>query len=489
MGSVAALGCGVGKSATATAAAITAMRIGKCSDERCYIICPLNAMAQWKPYVKELKKYFKEVLVLSVDSLHRYRFIDRSIGGAAIWDEVHKVKNWEANRSKFAHETRAAFEWSIALTGTLLHTGAEGVLGILDVACPGLSRYLDKWTFGDDFNCIHIVQLGRRQARKLGKPPINKRDVFAKYLERAVCSLDYSSEEVKAVYILPEFHRELIQNWKKPSWLLKSERKEYKAFSKRIKSLGGTTTEEAFELENPYCWPPSMSKKELVKAAALSLMKENIEIWNAGDKLEECPGLPSFSAVMHRLSKMGNTDQIFKRVNGSKTGEPEWDYSFIGGDKPGPKLTWLLDFIKEEQLVVGAASIKTLDLVVELFREKGISFRLIRGGVSAKLREEYVKDFQGGKFQIMLLQQVAGSESVTLTKACKSILLDHDWSPVTFGQFLKRVWRQGQENECVHYDCVFNSIQEYIVETVASGEVFDSEIRAKLEKLTEWKSR
>ena len=499
MGCVQALGCGVGKSATAMAAARAAVALGRCQDTRCYIVCPLNAMPQWRPYLADLRASFKEVQILSVDSLHKYRYLSRAEGGAVIFDEVHKVKNWDAQRSGHAHEMRSAFEWGISLTGTLLHTGAEGVLSMLDVSCPGLSRYMDKWAFGEDFNCIYTKQIGRVQRRSLGRPAINRRAAFTLYLTRAVCSLDYESEEVKSVFTLPEHTRADIETWEKPKWLAKLEDKEKKVFFAKIISRGGIPTDEMYASESSYRWPPEMALRDLFAASAISIMKENIVRWETnGHKDEEGniidkPGLPSFPMVMHRVSKEGNINRVFLRT---KTGEDSYDYEYYyapGSDcdhpAPGPKIKWLMDWLKEQgdlPAIVGAASVQTLDFVQEEFKKAGISYRLIRGGIGIKDRDTFVREFQEGKFRIMLLQQVAGSESVTLTNAFFSVLLDADWSPITYTQFMRRIWRQGQDTPCVHYDLAFNTLQSQIITKLASGVAFDAETRHEIERLVEF---
>jgi SNF2 family DNA or RNA helicase len=494
MGSVMALGCGVGKSATATASAIGAVRSGRCSDSRCYIVCPLNAMAQWQAYTTDLKKAYKDVQILSVDSLHHYKNIDHDIGGAVIFDEVHKLKNWDANRSQNAHEMRAAFEWGVCLTGTMLHTGAEGVLSMLDVACPGLSRYLDKWAFGKNFNCIIKKQVGPRIKHALGRPPLAARERFVSYLSRGVCSLSFQSEEVRKVVSLPNQDRQTIVDWEKPDWLLEIETKEKEKFFADVKSKGGTPTNEMFMMMSENRWPPDMDWRELFAAVALATMKEQVELWKSRGCTDEMgvpcpqPGLPSFPAMMHLVSKMGNTDYSLVKKD---SGQNQFTYEFLypagassTNPAPGPKIRWVMQWLKDnpkEPVVIGAASVLSIDLMQAELKKKRIDYRLIRGGVSSKERNKHIEGFQNGEFRVMLLQQVAGSESVTLTRASYSILIDHDWSPITYTQFLARTCRQGQTDECTHYDLAFNPLQSEIIKKLVSGEEFDAQTRKAIE--------
>jgi SNF2 family DNA or RNA helicase len=161
-------------------------------------------------------------------------------------------------------------------------------------------------------------------------------------------------------------------------------------------------------------------------------------------------------------------------------------YRYRYGPGDGPKLLWLeqwLDDNGDEPILVGAVTVPTLDAVVRLLTRKGIDYRLIRGGVPARQREKAKNEFQAGQFRVMLVQQIAGSESITLTRAATSILLDHDLSPITYTQFLGRTARQGQDRECQHYDLAFNLIQQDRILALRRGEDFDAETRRELENV------
>jgi hypothetical protein len=140
MGAVFALGCGVGKTATAVASAIAAVRLKRCQDTRVFIVCPVNAFGTWGPFLPELKEYFKDVQIVSVDSVHHLASLAPEPGGAVIFDEAHKQKNTgNVRRTIESHAARRCFEWGTCLSGSLLHTGVGGVLSVQDLACPGLS--------------------------------------------------------------------------------------------------------------------------------------------------------------------------------------------------------------------------------------------------------------------------------------------------------------------------------------------------------------
>ncbi len=499
MGTVSALGCGVGKTATAVAAALAAARMGRCNKERCYIICPLNAMGTWEAYYKELEKEFEQVYIVSCDSLHKYKAIERAPGGAAIFDEVHRLKNHGAFRTGHAHEMRNAFEWAICLTGTLLHTGAEGVMSVLDLACPGLARFMDKWKFGEKFKCIIEKKVGKRKRHALGIPGMAVREDFVCYLMRGVWSRSNESEDVKTAFVIPGQNKLRIDSWERPDWVRKLDDEHVVAFRETAEKNGAKLTysdEEIRLSDSPYIWIPEVSKiPDLLGMTAVALMHQEQEAWDqlvalvgpeqAGPK----PGLPSFAAVFQNVSKLGRHDVIIKRTVDSE-GKPI-DYHFVYAPEssalepaPGPKPKWVMQWLQEnpEPVVIGAMSVPTIDAMQYLLKKEGIDYRLIRGGVSKEDRTEFIEGFQDGKFRVMLLQQVAGSESVTLTRAAVSILMDHDWSPITYTQFIARTCRQGQTQECDHYDLVFNELQHQIVQRLLRGEAFDAEARAQIEQ-------
>jgi SNF2 family DNA or RNA helicase len=140
-----------------------------------------------------------------------------------------------------------------------------------------------------------------------------------------------------------------------------------------------------------------------------------------------------------------------------------------------------LDLNVEESVLIGAVAVETITVLESMLKAKSISYRMIRGGARAKDREEWKNEFQAGKVRVMLVQQIAGSESITLTKASNSILVDHDLSPIPYTQFMGRTARQGQTKECTHYDLAFTAIQVERIVALRRGEGFDTETRTALE--------
>lgn len=570
-GSIGAHGCGVGKTAIGSAAAIAAARIGKCAATRCFIICPLNAVGAWQKYIPDLRQTFAQVEVISCDSVHHITSLGGEEGGAVIFDEVHKQKNYAAGRSSNAHKVRPKFEWALGLTGSLLHTGCEGVMSILDLACPGLSRFTDKWAFGYTFDAV-VTKLikGVGQRRTLAIPGKTNQEMFERYLSRGVRSLSFESDEVSACIQVPSQQLTLEDTWEIPTWVrdLRDTFVQQKMDEAEQSGCGDMFTADDALKSCPYLWGPEEQWQLYSGALALAMMNENHEfaveymldifdrgiprfeadlipddraddyllpevkdlidryrdmvpeleavefpfvpeeltarMGEFGHKLLELDpknrfwkrlvrylGLPSFPALFWELRTDGRFARIVERVTEDQGGLKRVTYRFryaSGHDRKhpgiGPKLTWVLDWLDAnpgEPLIIGTARRRTLSVLLGALEKRDLRVGVIDGSVSKKVRPRLEQAFQEGDLDVMLLQQVAGSESITLTRANISVTVEHDLAPHVYTQFRGRTRRVGQDRECIHYDLAFNSVQVDRVQALRRGEEFDTETRKAIE--------
>lgn len=534
LGSVMALGCGCGKTASAIAAAVAAKRLGIIKGDRVYVICPLNAMGTWRKAAPDFTPTFKDVQLVSVDSLHHYKGLTVADGGALIVDEAHRTRHEKTGRTKEAYELRRCFEWATCLTGSLLHTGPEGLMTILDLACPGLSRFTDKWAFGEAFSCIAVkpVQMRGKIHKKhsLVIPGEEALPYLARYLERAVRSLSLTSPEVAAVAKVPGQTAMTVDTWEKPEWVNKLFDECRANIEAAAKAPAGTTIPGIQEA----LWAPDVSWQTLMGSLAVCIMEETREeILEVANEIESTPitsienavkliqsklddpffregdmewlarrkplqaliknpGLPSFPKILHAACRIGRYDHVIVKTTEIIKGlrNVTWRFKYGPGHSRknpgiGPKCQFVLDWLAEhdkEPLVAGAAGKGSVTVLATALEELKIPHRIIRGGVPSKHREKFVDEFNEGKVQVMLVQQVAGSESVDLIRAATSLLVDHDWSASTYEQYLARTNRQGQKRECVHYDLSFTSVQTQSIGRLIRGRDFDSQTRALLEK-------
>jgi hypothetical protein len=197
-GGVFRLGVGLGKTLTALGAAFDLADLGQ--DARCWIVCPVNALGTWKPYLPVLRERFGEVQILSQDNLHKVVEGVRPIGGVLLIDEVHGFGLASSQRTQHAHRLRRAFDSCLCLTGTLTHGGVEKALSVLDLATPGQALFATKWGAGEYFQCLQKGQHGTALLKPVGKA----KELFMEYLARACISLTKHSPLVRSSVTIPE---------------------------------------------------------------------------------------------------------------------------------------------------------------------------------------------------------------------------------------------------------------------------------------------
>ena len=193
---------GLGKTLTACVAARHYAITGYASAARCWIVAPLNAYGTWKRWVPELQKTFKDVQILSKDSLHR--LAPSNDGGVLIFDEIHHLRRMDADRTKRAHKLRETFDVGIGLTGTTLHGGPEGFLSMVDLCLPGAAWFASRWRAGDHFKCLVKKNIGSRTVTQLVRPTGEHREQFMEFVSFYFTMLNARSVSVMASLNIPE---------------------------------------------------------------------------------------------------------------------------------------------------------------------------------------------------------------------------------------------------------------------------------------------
>jgi hypothetical protein len=490
LGSVFAFGCGVGKTITAVLAAIAAVRLGKCSAERLFIIHPLNARGTWMPFIPELQEHFKMVALYSLDSLHHIDRMERHAGGAVIFDEVHRLKTSGSSRSRRAIDLRLAFEWGVTLTGTLLHTGVEGLLGIQELACPGLSRVLDPYMLGRHLNCLASATFptahGMRRTIKMMLPGTSEYPKIAAYARPSTISLSYESDSVRSQLQVPKQNLLLENTWLEPEDL------------KAAHGLWPPTTDEdtylaamalAIQHEREHQLIAALREDgELVETVAEAIQLVTDKSTHSERHLiylKSYVGLPGISRLITEAARDGRYDRYLVRIEG---GEYRFLYrnGTVDDPGPGPKIQWVFDLIDQtlgEPMALAAKSTGVIHQIKRELTRRGIPYSCITGETDARDRPAEVEKFQQKETDYIILQQVAGSESIALTRAAISVLVDHDMSPIAYSQFIARTARQGQTRETVHYDLAFNPTQRDGILLLRRGENFDRSVRKRIEAI------
>lgn len=191
-GGVWSVGCGLGKTLTALAAAEILAPGG-----RLWVCCPRNAMGTWEEYRSWMEDRFSEARVLSIDSLHNYKAVGPASGSLVIWDECHLLGAQSAQRTRHAHDIRQAFTAGLCLTGTFLHGGVGKTLSMLDLAVPGAAGFSSDWNCGRHFDCLVEKKLGPRTVTTLGKVPAGRERDFQEWLGPFCRALTKDSAEVR----------------------------------------------------------------------------------------------------------------------------------------------------------------------------------------------------------------------------------------------------------------------------------------------------
>ena len=107
----------------------------------------------------------------------------------------------------------------------------------------------------------------------------------------------------------------------------------------------------------------------------------------------------------------------------------------------------------KDRIVIVSNYTQTLDLMVQLCRERRYPYVRLDGTVGIKKRNRLVKEFNDPHQDqfVFLLSSKAGGCGLNLIGANRLILFDPDWNPATDKQAAARVWRDGQKKNVFEY--------------------------------------
>lgn len=115
-------------------------------------------------------------------------------------------------------------------------------------------------------------------------------------------------------------------------------------------------------------------------------------------------------------------------------------------------------------LVVFAYHKDVIAVLKQALKKKKIKCRAITGATTTRKRDIYRKNFQKGKYQVLLCQIKAGGVGITLTRAHRGVLAELDWSAATLEQAFSRLHRITQKLP-VQFDLLIarNSLDQEII--------------------------
>jgi SWI/SNF-related matrix-associated actin-dependent regulator of chromatin subfamily A-like protein 1 len=159
---------------------------------------------------------------------------------------------------------------------------------------------------------------------------------------------------------------------------------------------------------------------------------------------------PALSRTMKKLiTKFGGESALLAKLTteGMAASERAHTYEVMGRirreiaiAKLPHVLSWIRDREEEDEPVVVTCCHR--EPVLQLSERKG--WGKIIGGMTSAQKEKTVVAFQAGKLKGLAIS-TAGSEGITLTRACKMLRIDKDYLPKTNLQWEDRICRYGQE--------------------------------------------
>lgn len=101
-------------------------------------------------------------------------------------------------------------------------------------------------------------------------------------------------------------------------------------------------------------------------------------------------------------------------------------------------------------LIVWAHHKEVLNAVADAVREKNPeAVAMISGNTSSQKRSDIADDFQDGKIGVLVCSIIAAGFGITLTRSSDVIFVEQDWTPAHISQAEDRVNRIGQLNPCM----------------------------------------
>jgi len=108
----------------------------------------------------------------------------------------------------------------------------------------------------------------------------------------------------------------------------------------------------------------------------------------------------------------------------------------------------VLDLAEQRKQCVVAFNWKhQRDHLTQLADERGITYGVIDGGVSARQRETVVTNFQAGLIKIIFAHPASAAHGLTLTRGTTTIWASPTYNAEHYTQFNKRIYRIGQKHK------------------------------------------
>lgn len=131
----------------------------------------------------------------------------------------------------------------------------------------------------------------------------------------------------------------------------------------------------------------------------------------------------------------------------------------------------IMNWLSEDEhtkVIVFSHHIQMLDIMAAVCKSEHWTFVKYHGKVAHKDRDEMIKLFSEGNFQILLASSQSGGTGLNLTVASRVLILDPWWNKSSEMQAFNRIFRIQQEKDC-HMTRLISKgyIEEYMLELQA----------------------
>ncbi|CAD6971939.1 unnamed protein product [Tilletia controversa] len=438
------------------------------------VVCPSSVVENWSREfdmwgwfewktldMKNLKEVLKDfdngrldVIIATHDFVTNHiEEIGLKSFGCLIVDEVHRVKNADAARTKAyqSFQCKARF----GLTGTAVQNDFGELHTMLDWSNPGrvgnkrqwdrtinmpLQRLLDKkltelGTQDEQIRRLAFIQrllpkfYLRRDKRIIAHQMPVKRDFLI------FCSL--TEEQVLTYNRLLQFHN--VENF---------------LVAKEPCGCGRRNPKNGAPMEvGQCCWPVSTKRRLLMWITILKQASDHSALlyWNPEDRI---PGDPV------KFGKYVKQREICKVMY-----PDDWESKRCttkNGLRPELCGKWLVlqNLLREwkqagDKVLLFSQNLRLLDWLETLVQIAGFYHRRLDGTTPQALRQSYVDDFNySPEITVFLISTMAGGVGLNLTAANKVVIFDPHWNPAVDQQAQDRAYRIGQTRDVDVYRLV-----------------------------------
>ena len=427
---------GLGKTST------TLWALDRMGCKRLLVLCPVSAKYNWEAEIKltlgdlwssivvdgspkkragqlvEWRAYDPRLSVAIIINYDLLRYLNEdqlvtlksfSTGHAVVCDESHYLKSRDSERTKLTRQLAAGAKYVTCISGTPIRNLADDLYSQADIVRPGI------WTSFSDFAKRHLVI----QAIKFGKREVRKPVGTKNLTELNAIVNTFAIKRTKAeVSDLPP------QVYSYPELQLEGDlRRVYDAMKDRAKVEIKAVMDSSQSEEPVTIWDPRA--KSAVEAA---MRCEQIAQGFIG-------GIPE--PLMQQIAPyLLHAERIEGRPN---------EIIFPNA----PKLVWLIEAIETVLGQNGAPIVFSRFNAPMMWLEKrlaatGIKARFMHGGLTAFEKRQFVLDFSGKQFDVLLVQ-VKIAEAWNATRCQDVLFLGRDWSPSVNSQAVARAHREGQK--------------------------------------------